>query len=127
MVQPLSEQLSDLSDHAKKAEETIASAKKERHDKVMARRDQTRAAVQAAMEKVDQGIQATGNSVAANWNALKAKNHCAIMATHPLSSSQRASRTVVAVAMTFDPAATTRARTRKLAVEALAMLDGACG
>ena len=44
MVKPLSEQLADLSLHAKKAEDEIAAAKKETHDKVVARRDQVRAA-----------------------------------------------------------------------------------
>ena len=39
MVKPLSEQLSDLSLHAKKAEDDLAAAKKETHDKVVARRD----------------------------------------------------------------------------------------
>ena len=73
MVKPLSEQLSDLSDRAKKAEDAIASANKETYDKIVARRDQSRAAVEAAMDKVDQDIKATGNTVAANWNALKAK------------------------------------------------------
>ena len=73
MAKPLSEQLSDLSDRAKKAEDAIASANKETYDKIMARRDQSRAAVEAAMDQVDQDIRATGDTVAANWNALKAK------------------------------------------------------
>ena len=73
MLKPLSEQLSDLSARAKKAEEAVASANKETYDKVRARRDQTRAAVEAAIEKIDQDIKSTGGTVSGKWNALKAK------------------------------------------------------
>ena len=53
MVRPLSEQLSDLSVHAKNAEDAVAAAKKEAHDKIVARRDQSRADVNAAIEQVN--------------------------------------------------------------------------
>lgn len=73
MVKPLSEQLSDLSVRAKNAEDAVAAAQKEAHDKVVARREQSRAAVSAAIQKVDEDIKSVGDSVAGNWNALKAK------------------------------------------------------
>ena len=38
-----------------------------------ARRDQTRAAVEAAIEKIDRDIQSTGDTVSGKWNALRAK------------------------------------------------------
>ncbi len=73
MVKPLSEQLSDLSVCAKNAEAVLAAAQKEAYDKVVARREQSRAAVQAAIDRVDQDIKSTGDTVAGRWNALKAK------------------------------------------------------
>ena len=76
----LSEQLADLSAHAKHAEDAISAAQKEAHDKVMARREQARAAAAATIEKVDRNIKAAGDNVksmgdaaAEKWTALKRK------------------------------------------------------
>lgn len=73
MAMPLSEQLSDLSIRAKNAEDAVAAARNEAHEKVMARREQSRAAVTAAIQKVDQDIKSAGGTAAGHWNALKAK------------------------------------------------------
>ena len=73
MAQPLSEQLAELSVRAKHAEDAVAAAQKEAHDKIMARRDQARAAATEAIEKVDKDIKSAGDSATKNWNALKAK------------------------------------------------------
>src|SRR5689334_3703860 len=73
MAKPLSAQLADLSVRAKNAEDAIAVAQKEAHDKVVARRDQAHAAASAAIQKVDQDIKPASDNVVANWNALKAK------------------------------------------------------
>ena len=40
MMKPLSTQLADLSARAKKAEDAVAAAQKEAHDKLLARREQ---------------------------------------------------------------------------------------
>lgn len=76
----LSEQLADLSAHAKHAEDTVSAAQKEAHDKVMARREQARAAASATIEKVDRNIKAAGDkaksmgdATAEKWTALKTK------------------------------------------------------
>src|SRR6516165_6470548 len=76
----LSEQLADLSAHAKHAEDAVSAAQKEAHDKVMARREQARAAATATIEKVDKNFKAAGDDVksmgdaaAQKWTALKAK------------------------------------------------------
>ena len=76
----LSEQLANLSAHAKHAEDAVSAAQKEAHDKVMARREQARAAATATIEKVDQNIKAAGDDVksmgdaaAQKWIALKTK------------------------------------------------------
>jgi hypothetical protein len=76
----LSEQLADLSAHAKHAEDAVSAAQKEAHDKVMARREQARAAATATIEKVDRNIKAAGDEVksmgdaaAEKWTALKTK------------------------------------------------------
>lgn len=73
MAKPLSEQLADLSAHAKKAEDTVARAQKETHDKIMARWEQARADATATTEKVNEQIQSVDDSVAKDWNARKAK------------------------------------------------------
>ena len=73
MAKPLSEQLADLSVHAKKAEDTLAAAQKETHDKIMSRWEQARADATATTEKVNRQIQSVGDNVATDWNARKAK------------------------------------------------------
>jgi hypothetical protein len=73
MAKKLSEQLADLSVHAKKAEDSMAAAQKETHDKIMSRWEQARADATATTEKVNQKIQAVGDSAAKDWNARKAK------------------------------------------------------
>jgi glycyl-tRNA synthetase (class II) len=73
MVEPLSQQLYDLSVHAKKAEDAATAAQKEARDKIMARREQARAAAKTATEKVNQKIKSAENTATANWNAFKAK------------------------------------------------------
>jgi hypothetical protein len=73
MVRPLSEQLADLSVRAKNAEDAVKSAKTEAHEKVVARREQSRAAVTAAIDKVDQDIKSVGTTASKNWAALQAK------------------------------------------------------
>jgi CelD/BcsL family acetyltransferase involved in cellulose biosynthesis len=73
MIEPLSKQLSDLSVRAKNAEDAVASAQKEAHDKIIARREQARAAAKTATEKVNQKIKSAENTTTANWNAFKAK------------------------------------------------------
>ena len=76
----LSEQLADLSVHAKHAEDAVSAAQKEAHDKVLARREQARAAATAAAEKVNRDIKSAGDSVksagdaaAKKWTAFQTK------------------------------------------------------
>lgn len=73
MVKPLSAQLADLSVRAKNAEDAVASAQKEGHDKVVARRQQAHEAATAAIQKVDRDIKSANDNLVANWNALKTK------------------------------------------------------
>ena len=68
MLEPLSQQLADLSVRAKKAEDAASAAQKEARDKIIARREQAR-----ATEKVNQKIKSAQNTTTANWNAFKAK------------------------------------------------------
>jgi len=73
MAKQLSEQLADLSAHAKKAEDTVAAAHKEAHDKIISRWEQARADAIATTDKVNQEIQSAGESAAKGWNTRKAK------------------------------------------------------
>jgi hypothetical protein len=73
MAKSLSEQLADLSVRAKNAEDALAAAKKEGHDKIAARKEQARAAATTAVEKVNRDITSAGDSAARNWNTVKAK------------------------------------------------------
>jgi hypothetical protein len=51
----------------------LAGAKKEAHDKVLARKEQARAAATAAAEKVNHDIQSAKDTATRNWNAVRAK------------------------------------------------------
>ena len=73
MPKPLSEQLAELSVRAKHAEDALAAAKKETHDKVLARKEQARAAATAAAEKVNRDIQSAKDTATRNWSAVRAK------------------------------------------------------
>src|SRR5262245_16658225 len=73
MVMRLSEQLADLSVRAKNAEDAAVAAQNEAHDKIVARKDQARAAAAMAVEKVNQEIKSVGDSATRNWGAVRAK------------------------------------------------------
>ena len=68
-----SEQLTDMSVRAKKAEDAVAAAQNEVHDKIAERREKARLAATAAVEKVNQDLKSTGESMARDWNTVKAK------------------------------------------------------
>ena len=69
----LSEQLADLSVRAKNAEVVVAAAQKEAHDKIVARKEQARAAATKAIETVNREIKSGGDTAARDWNAVRAK------------------------------------------------------
>jgi hypothetical protein len=69
----LSQQLADLSVRAKNTEDAIASASKEAHDKIEARKEEARAAAAKATEKVKQEVQSARDTAAKNWSAVRAK------------------------------------------------------
>jgi hypothetical protein len=73
MVKPLSEQFADLSVHAKSAEDAAAAAKKETHDKIVARREKVQSDATALTEKVNQQINSFKDASDSQWVALKAK------------------------------------------------------
>ena len=73
MVKPLSEQLADLSARAKSVEDASAQAKKETHDRIVARRDQVRTAATAATEKVNQDIKSVKDTTDSHWASLRSK------------------------------------------------------
>jgi hypothetical protein len=73
MTNPLSEQLADLSAHARSAEDAVAAAKKEARDKIAARREQVHGSAAALAEKVNQEIKSAKDASDAHWTALKAK------------------------------------------------------
>lgn len=70
---PLSQQLADLSVHAKSVEEAFAAAQKEAHDKVEARKVAALAAAKTAVEKVNDQIKSAGASASRDRKALHAK------------------------------------------------------
>jgi len=73
MVKPLSEGLAERSAHAKEAEDHVAAALKEAHDKIVSRREKTRATVEASIAKVNEDMHAVGTTLAEKWKALQAK------------------------------------------------------
>jgi hypothetical protein len=73
MAKPLSQQLADLSVRAKNAEDAIAAASNEAHDKIEARKKEARAVAEKAAEKVKEEIQSVRDTAARNWSAVRAK------------------------------------------------------
>jgi hypothetical protein len=73
MARELSEQLADLSVRAKNAEDIIAAARKDAHDKLVARKEQARASATSAIETVNQEIKSAGDTAARNWSTVRAK------------------------------------------------------
>ena len=69
MAKRLSEQLAELSVHAKHAEDTVAAAQKEAHEKIAARREQAHAAATAATEKVNQEVKSVKDAASRDWKA----------------------------------------------------------
>jgi len=65
--------LADLSVRAKNAEDAVARAQKERHDKLVAFKEQARADVNNALDKLDRDMKSAGESVTGLWHSLKAK------------------------------------------------------
>jgi hypothetical protein len=73
MARPLSQQLADLSVHAKNAEDAVAAAAKEAHGKIETRKEEARATAAKATEKVKQEIESVRDTAARNWTAVRAK------------------------------------------------------
>ena len=73
MVKRLSQQLADLSVRAKNAEDAVAAAEKEAHEKIETRKEQARTAAAKATEKVKQDIRSVGDTAARNWTAVRTK------------------------------------------------------
>jgi len=59
--------------HAKKAEDDVAAAKKETHDKIVARREQLRVAAEQGVEKLKKDMKSAGGAVSSGFAALQAK------------------------------------------------------
>jgi len=72
-MKPLSEQLAELSAHAKGAENAFQGAKKEAHDKIEARKAEAFSAAKMAVEKVSQQVKSAGESATRDTKALQAK------------------------------------------------------
>ena len=73
MNKPLHEHLADLSERAKKAEDSIRDARRETRDKVAARREEARVAAAAAVDRVNEDIRTFGDAITGQFNALRAK------------------------------------------------------
>lgn len=73
MATPLSEHLTNLAISARNAEDAVAAESNEAREKIEARREQSRAAVSVAVEKVNEDIQSAGDTVSRHWDNLKAK------------------------------------------------------
>jgi hypothetical protein len=73
VVKELSEQLADLSNQAKQVEDAFAALAEETDAKAVERRDNTRAAATAAVDKVEQSVSSIEDSVASHWRALQTK------------------------------------------------------
>jgi hypothetical protein len=90
MTKRLSDQLADLSVRAKGAEQALDAAEKEahdKHDKIVARKEQAHAAATKAVEKVNKEVKSANDTANRNWSAVKAKiaddmNHLKVNVAH---------------------------------------------
>jgi hypothetical protein len=73
MAKRLSQQLAELSARAKNAEDALAAAKNEAHERIDARKELARAAATKATEKVNQDIESVGDTAVRNWTAIRTK------------------------------------------------------
>jgi len=73
MAKPLSDQLADLSTHAKNAEVAAAAARKEAQDKITVRINEAHASATAAVDKAKQSLKTVEATGARKWDAAKAK------------------------------------------------------
>jgi hypothetical protein len=73
MTKRLSEQLADLSAHAKSAEDALDAAEKKAHDKVVLLQKEAHAAATKAVEKVNRDVKSVGDKANRNLDTLKAK------------------------------------------------------
>ena len=72
-MKPLSEQLAEMSVHAKNTETAFAAAQKEARDKIEARKAEALSAAKAAVEKMSQQIKSAGENAKRDRQALQAK------------------------------------------------------
>jgi hypothetical protein len=72
-MKPLSEQLAELSAHARNVENAFAGAQQEAHEKIEARKAEAMTAARNAVEQVNRQLKSVGQSAATDWNALQAK------------------------------------------------------
>jgi hypothetical protein len=73
MTKRLSEQLADLSAHAKSAEDALDSAERKAHDKVVVLQKEAHAAATKAVDKVNQEVKSANDKASRNWDTVKAK------------------------------------------------------
>ena len=73
MIEPLSEQLAELSVRARRAEDNLAAAHKDAREKMAARRAAARDSAATAVAKVSSDIEGAGDKASDDWNALRAK------------------------------------------------------
>lgn len=71
MAKQRSEQLADLSAQAKKVEDAFAAIGEETDAKAAEQRDKSWVASTAAIDKMEQGMVSTEESVAGHWRALQ--------------------------------------------------------
>jgi hypothetical protein len=73
VAKELSEVLTDLSQQAKKVEDAFAAIAEETDAAAEARRERTQTAAKEAVDRLDQGVTAAGESVAGHWHALQTR------------------------------------------------------
>jgi hypothetical protein len=73
MAKPLSEQLSNLSARAKRAEDNFAATRTEAREKREQRREQAKASAEATIQKVDSAVKSAGDKAERGWNSFQTK------------------------------------------------------
>lgn len=71
MMRSLPEQMADLAGRARQAEELLAAARTEPHDRVLEWREEARVTAHVLAHKIDDDIRAAGSVLAGPWHALR--------------------------------------------------------
>ncbi len=124
-MKPLSEQLADLSKHAKAAEDDAAAAQKEARTAVQARVEKLQADAAARGARLDQATKSAKSDVADRWTAMRSQVRAGIEGIKADLATKKAERDAGRAERTADSAEYDAAVAIAFAYDAIDYADAA--